>query len=305
MKKKKSSGGGANWMDTYGDMVTLLLCFFVLLYSMSTISEEAWKNLVMSFNPNAVAEGEVPDSTSAGPSSDGEDAGVMPQDQQEIDQEIEELYLALQEMTVSQGVTESVSVSKDGGRIFVTFSGTTFFKADSYALTAEALPVLDSIGEMLTNVAYSIDEVRISGHTAQYSAERPNNVEEDRFLASNRATKVLVYIQTHTNSQVLDPAKLVSEGWGQWHPIGKNDTEEEKRLNRRVEMVISGRNLEQELAENGGVESYYTEGQTPPAGSLPTANPENSTEPASSTGPENSAGPESSASPSSSAAVQS
>ena len=32
--------GGANWMDTYGDMVTLLLCFFVLLYSMSTIDQE-------------------------------------------------------------------------------------------------------------------------------------------------------------------------------------------------------------------------------------------------------------------------
>ena len=53
MKKKKSGGGGANWMDTYGDMVTLLLCFFVLLYSMSTISEENWKALVMSFNPLA------------------------------------------------------------------------------------------------------------------------------------------------------------------------------------------------------------------------------------------------------------
>ena len=53
MKKKKSGGGGANWMDTYGDMVTLLLCFFVLLYSMSTISTENWKALVMSFNPDA------------------------------------------------------------------------------------------------------------------------------------------------------------------------------------------------------------------------------------------------------------
>ena len=53
-RKKRSGGGGANWMDTYGDMVTLLLCFFVLLYSMSTISEENWKALVMSFNPSAV-----------------------------------------------------------------------------------------------------------------------------------------------------------------------------------------------------------------------------------------------------------
>ena len=40
MKKKKSGGGGANWMDTYGDMVTLLLCFFVMLYSMSTLDKE-------------------------------------------------------------------------------------------------------------------------------------------------------------------------------------------------------------------------------------------------------------------------
>ena len=54
MKKRNKGGGGANWMDTYGDMVTLLLCFFVLLYSMSTISEDKWKALVQSFNPNAV-----------------------------------------------------------------------------------------------------------------------------------------------------------------------------------------------------------------------------------------------------------
>ena len=53
VKKKKSGGGGANWMDTYGDMVTLLLCFFVLLYSMSTISEEKWRAIVTSFNPFA------------------------------------------------------------------------------------------------------------------------------------------------------------------------------------------------------------------------------------------------------------
>ena len=42
MKKKKGGGGGANWMDTYGDMVTLLLCFFVMLYSMSRVDESKW-----------------------------------------------------------------------------------------------------------------------------------------------------------------------------------------------------------------------------------------------------------------------
>ena len=79
-RKKSGGGGGANWMDTYGDMVTLLLCFFVLLYSMSTISEENWKALVMSFNPDAA---KIPSASpgGAGPSAEGDDAGVMPNDQ--------------------------------------------------------------------------------------------------------------------------------------------------------------------------------------------------------------------------------
>lgn len=296
MKKKKSSGGGANWMDTYGDMVTLLLCFFVLLYSMSTISEEAWKNLVQSFNPYAVAEGEVPDNGNTGPSSEDGEAGVMPQDQQEIDENIEELFQAIQAMA---GTTENVSVSKDGGRIFVTFNGTAFFQADTDALTAEALPVLDSMSEMLTGVAYSIDEVQVIGHTAQYVADRPNDAWEDQRLSSCRAARVVAYIQNHTPNEVLDPAKIFSEGRGQWQPVASNDTAEGKAQNRRVEMVISGRDLEKELAENGGVESYYT------AGSAPSSSPESPAGPEGSANPGNSAGPDSPASPSSSAAVQS
>ena len=56
MRKKrgrKGSEGGANWMDTYGDMVTLLLCFFVLLYSISSVDQSKWIKLVESFNPDA------------------------------------------------------------------------------------------------------------------------------------------------------------------------------------------------------------------------------------------------------------
>ena len=54
IKKKSGGGGGANWMDTYGDMVTLLLCFFVLLYSISTVDQNKWILLVQSFNKDAL-----------------------------------------------------------------------------------------------------------------------------------------------------------------------------------------------------------------------------------------------------------
>jgi chemotaxis protein MotB len=60
--RKKSGGdegGGASWMDTYGDLVTLLLCFFVMLFASSTISEDKWRSIVESFTgspPGAIIE---------------------------------------------------------------------------------------------------------------------------------------------------------------------------------------------------------------------------------------------------------
>ena len=48
-KRKKRSGSSDNWLTTYGDMVTLLLTFFVLLFSFSTINETKWRELVFAF----------------------------------------------------------------------------------------------------------------------------------------------------------------------------------------------------------------------------------------------------------------
>ena len=53
-RRKKGGGGGedcGSWMDTYGDMVTLLLCFFVMLYSMSNLDQQKWEVFVKSIFP--------------------------------------------------------------------------------------------------------------------------------------------------------------------------------------------------------------------------------------------------------------
>ena len=59
MSRRKKGGGGedcGSWMDTYGDMVTLLLCFFVMLYSMSSLNQQKWEIFVRSITPNAGVE---------------------------------------------------------------------------------------------------------------------------------------------------------------------------------------------------------------------------------------------------------
>lgn len=259
MKRKKSSGGGANWMDTYGDMVTLLLCFFVLLYSMSTISEDKWRALVMSFNPSA-AMAPTENSGNDGPVADpSEGAGLedsVQASQEEIDEAMLMLFQSLSSYLEQQDAEHQnlISVTQGDGKVFITFNQAVFFNGDSAVLRSEAYPILDSVCAMLDDAVGAISEVRVLGHTAQAYANRPNDVKEDRLLSSERATNVVIYVQTHCS---VSPSRLISEGLGQWRPVASNDTEEERAKNRRVEMIISGRNLEQELED--GIKTYGTE----------------------------------------------
>ena len=254
IKKKKSGGGGANWMDTYGDMVTLLLCFFVLLYSMSTISEDNWKAIVQSFNPTAVED--IRATTGAGgPDADntGETGHESVEEMQEqVEQDMQSLLQAIQEFVQQQNLQDAVTVSQNGGKIFITFSQSVFFAGESAVIRKEAYPILDGVSDMLSSVAESLDEVRVQGHTAR-AGQGPNNVVNDRTLSSNRAANVIVYIQQHS---VVPPSCLVSEGFGEWRPVAPNDTAENRAKNRRVEMIVSGRDIEAEMEEQGGIQQY-------------------------------------------------
>ncbi len=231
-------------MDTYGDMVTLLLCFFVLLYSMSSISEDKWKQVVMSFNPYAV---DSPTATPGGdgPSADGDEGGFPTESLQEhIDQIMDDLYEQITELAAQEINGGNMSVYKDGGKIFMEFNQGIFFDGDSAYLRPESTEVLDTVSSIFDKCKDAIEEVRVVGHTSQASADRPNDVEGDRILASQRATNVVIYIQQHCS---VDPARLLSVGVGQWRPVASNKTEEGREKNRRVEIIISGKNMEEQL----------------------------------------------------------
>ncbi len=244
-------------MDTYGDMVTLLLCFFVLLYSMSTIDASKWEAIVMSFNPLAKQITTETPEGGKGPSADADEGGVMSEPemkeaQEEIEEDIEELFQAIQAYIQETNQQSTITAQKDGGKIYISFGDTVFFDGESSYLRPEATPVLDAVSEMLGTASNSISEVRVLGHTAQGDPDRPNRVERDRTLSSERATNVVIFIQ---EKNVIEPVKLISEGIGQWRPVDTNRTIEGRAHNRRVEMIISGRDLQMEAE---GVTSYYT-----------------------------------------------
>ena len=250
IKKKKGGEGGANWMDTYGDMVTLLLCFFVLLYSMSTIDEQKWQMIVMSFNPNvtAIPEQSIPQGPE-GTNSSGGGPGDAPTED-EMEEMLEEMYLALQAYISENDLSSSVAVTQGEGYVFLTFRDAVFFGPNSSVLLEEGKEVLREVAPLFLNAQEYIQEIRIMGHTAREIATEPNRPVIDRTLSAGRAAQAGAFL----TDAGLDGAKIITVGYGEWRPIDTNETAEGKAHNRRVEIMVTGTSLEEKL--QSGLQEY-------------------------------------------------
>lgn len=247
-KRNKSTGGGANWMDTYGDLVTLLLCFFVLLYSISTVDQAKWVQIVRSFNPNAVEVSQIAldtieDATDEVPNH--VEDGSLEED------EFDSLYEALKKALEEAGIEGEVELYKGDGYTFVTFRDNVFFAGDSSVIRDEGKGILDQFASIISSVADSIKEIQVLGHTTQADPNFPNDPESDRVLSAERAARVTAYIQQRTT---VTADRIVSTGYGQWRPIAPFDTEENRAKNRRVELLITKSDT-----VTKSLEEYYAE----------------------------------------------
>jgi chemotaxis protein MotB len=258
IKRKKGGGeGGANWMDTYGDMVTLLLCFFVLLYSMSTIDQEKWILIVQSFNKDAeISVDDFP----RGPDgdNDAEDGNDMPMTQDEVNEEMEMVLEYLAEYAAalnasSDSMSDEVTFTKGDNYAFFSFPNSVFFRGDSSTLLDAGKEELDKLILILNEHKLYIDEIEITGHTATSLVEY--NARSDRRLAALRSAEVTAYLQDNSEIQ---PARITGSEKGQWMPIAPNDVEENRKKNRRVEIMISFSDTELDNPFEGSIEQYYT-----------------------------------------------
>lgn len=240
-KRNKSPEETGSWMDTYGDMVTLLLCFFVLLYSISTIDQAKWVQIVQSFNPEAVEEAQQSLEEGASGSS-AENVNLN---------SFDNLYEQLKASVDAAGLSSEVELYKGDGYTFITFRNSVFFDGDSSVIREEGKVILDQFSAIVSGVSEEIKEIQVLGHTTQEDPNSPNNPEVDRMLSAERSARVVAYVQQRTN---ISPDKLVSVGYGQYRPIAPFDTEENRAKNRRVEIIITKSDAVQR-----SLEEYYAE----------------------------------------------
>lgn len=267
-KKPREKINDKAWMDTYSDMVTLLLCFFVLLFSMSTINAQKWQILVKGFNPDAEQTSQVvldqteePEESTVAIDDDGNnlisnDGGMTLSEmgQKTAEEQIEDfhdLYEYLENYVEENNLQDQIKLFEGEDYTYVMFSSNIFFDGDSSVLKADGKDTLDVFAGAIEQVSSMIAKIQVLGHTNQADPNRPNNVETDRFLSSNRAVEVLVYMQ---EKNIVSPRILESIGYGQHYPIGSFSDAEGRMKNRRVELVIA-----QDPSANINLDAVYND----------------------------------------------
>ena len=229
-KKKKCPDcppvGAPSYMTTYGDMMTLLVTFFVLLISFSSIQESKFKQAMSSLQG---ALGVL--------AADGGRLILKPQmpyyeiKRHDFDYEMEKILQQLEELTEKSGTHENVKYERSKDRIHFSISNPMLFESGSSDVKSIADDILEQIARVLAMVPF---EVRVEGHTDDipiHTARFPSNWD----LSASRALSV---VQKFIDNGIA-PERFQAIGFGEFRPIASNDTPEGRSQNRRVEIYVN------------------------------------------------------------------
>ena len=265
-KEEQSSTGSPAWMATFSDLMNLLLCFFVLLFAMSTIDEDKFEELVASLSASfgvldggstSVIEGtlisagvdELNDLNeyydSIGLNDEGTDESID-QEIYEYDgnqlvealkdkgaEESEKMAEAIEQMAQEQGIADQMEVDFTSQYVMITLNGALLFDSAKSQIRSDSISLVDRVGSILKN--YSSSMIEITGYTDSVPLLDDPKYDDNWDLSSARAKTVLMYL---VNNKGMSLTKMKASGRGENDPIASNDTAEGRAQNRRVEIKI-------------------------------------------------------------------
>lgn len=248
-KDMGKEGGQERWLITYADLITLLMIFFVLMYTMSQVDVKKYAAVANSLSVVLTGEGlELLDAP--GPSvvhglsgtALPESVPTNPSNQAQLN-EIKEL---IEEFIANQGaisigtagnegrgtkLSEHIIVYEQERGLVISFKDTLLFGSGSADLTKLARDIIKQVGAALLDLP---NYIRVEGHTDDLpinTAEFPSNWE----LSVLRATNVVHVL----SEEAKIPAERLSIiGYGQYRPLAPNDNSQNRSMNRRVDIVI-------------------------------------------------------------------
>ncbi len=257
-KKEDPPKGLAPWMATFSDLMNLLLCFFVLLFSMSKIDVEKFEQIAaalsQSFNANIMPAGSdfigegtmissgvsqldflaeyINETTYEEPSEEIDPEDAKKKVEREKQELSEQMMNEIESELDMQGIGGQVDVSFTSEYVLITLNGALLFDSGRAEIKEDSIPLVDKVGTILTK--YNSNIIEVEGHTDSVPISG-GLFKSNKELSTFRALAVADYL---IDVKGIDPAKMKYSGRGEYVPIADNATEEGRALNRRVEVRI-------------------------------------------------------------------
>ena len=230
--------GGNAWIVTFADMMTLILVFFILLYTLADFEDEAYKEMVESVQvldgegnqisviDFATRRGRNPEPLKVVEDMLGMNPGADP-----VENLKPALVSEMESMIDNTDLADSVALAYNGDQINLQIDGRYLFDSGRAELKDRARFIFANLGQMFRD--HADYRIAIRGHTDDrniQTSQFPSNWE----LSAVRATTVLrFFIQ-----QGIDPERMTATGYADYLPLVDNNSAENRARNRRVEFVL-------------------------------------------------------------------
>ncbi|MHB0938743.1 MAG: OmpA family protein [Armatimonadota bacterium] len=252
MARKKKGGheepeNAERWLLTYADMITLLMAFFIMMYSMSVLNLEKFNEAAFSIRSGFG--GTLKGGKHLLRSEPGSGSGIsVIAHIFEHERPLHEVKAELTGYSEKNNITDKVAVLTEKRGIVVSISADNLlFAAGSAEIKPAAFAILDKVASKVKRMP---NDIMVEGHTCNIpisTSSYPSNWE----LSAARASSVVRYLTHHG----VPPARLMAVGYGEARPRLPNDTEAHRAMNRRVDIVILDTDQESTSTVEQGSES--------------------------------------------------
>lgn len=238
--QEEESGGVPEYMVTYGDMMTLLLCFFVLLFAFSTIDAKKFQAIMESFQGSAgvMRGGKTLDDTQFVNNSTLEDN--ITSNIKDM-RKMKALKETLEEHLKENNLENQIMLELDDRGLLIRFDDNVLFDSGKAEIKPQSKKTLMFMSSLLKQDQFSDKFIRVEGHTDSDPIKNSKKFPTNWELSTIRAVNVARFFIEETN---MTPEKISVSGYSKYHPVAPNDTEENKAKNRRVDIVILNSDFE-------------------------------------------------------------
>jgi len=229
--EKKPPAGSPAWMTTFSDLMTLLLTFFILLYSMSTLDSIKFKSVASALQSVLLGEAK-PTIFQNETTGETDIQSVMPSPNEDIiEAQISDMLEKVKAFVKDNDLEAEVTVMQNKRGVIIEINEKIVFELGEAIIKKDSKEILDKVSLLFDEIE---NDVIIEGHTDNLpinTPKYPSNWE----LSSSRSVNVLRYFIA---TDKITPERISATGYGEYRPVVLNDSRENRAKNRRVNILI-------------------------------------------------------------------